>query len=630
MKLRFLSAAIVCLFCAIASSISPSVGAVWGSPAALHLNIQEVDAELQEAELQDPELQDPELESANTKNVDGEAPESQTENSQAVASDEPALDPTAFADPIINGDFETTTSTAGEARSWGGKLLKYDAESAHEGKHSGLLDTREMSLETSPFSTITQTIDPATVLGKRIRFSAFVKTADRNENSRAMLWLRVDRESGKRGAFDNMQNRPIECDEWEKFEIVVEVAEDAKQIMLGLLVSGNTRAWIDDATIEVVGDDVAVTDMLIDRSPKSAILTPWMWLALLVLAIFGLSQMENNLIQRFALRFSIVYWFLYSFSDLVVGALSNCAASLKFIGLEEEFSSQMMMKIYQTVRAWTTNLVQWTAETAFGYENKLPLPGGSGDTTYSWIRIFDFVLIALLVATVWSLIDRRKKDSAWNREWLRCWLRYTLAVSLLGYGLAKMGFIRTQFAMGGGPSEFQLVRTYGESSPMGLLWTFMAASPMYTFFAGVMEVVPAVLLIFRRTMTLGAILAVAVMGNVFMLNMCYDVPVKQYSFHLLIMGVVLLLPELKRAMNGLFWNRVTEPSELAKAPFEFSRKLTWCHRVLKTVLLLLVFGLPIAQHVYKEVSHQHEQAEDSEHQLINRGFRWVSEQPYNR
>jgi hypothetical protein len=153
---------------------------------------------------------------------------------------------------------------------------------------------------------------------------------------------------------------------------------------------------------------------------------------------------------------------------------------------------------------------------------------------------------------------------------------------------------------------------------------------MYTFFAGVMEVVPAVLLIFRRTMTLGAILAVAVMGNVFMLNMCYDVPVKQYSFHLLIMGVVLLLPELKRAMNGLFWNRVTEPSELAKAPFEFSRKLTWCHRVLKTVLLLLVFGLPIAQHVYKEVSHQHEQAEDSEHQLINRGFRWVSEQPYNR
>jgi len=98
---------------------------------------------------------------------------------------------------------------------------------------------------------------------------------------------------------------------------------------------------------------------------------------------------------------------------------------------------------------------------------------------------------------------------------------------------------------------------------MGLLWTFMGVSTPYTVFAGAMETLGGVLLFFRRTTTLGALVTIAVMTNVFVLNMCYDVPVKQFSLHLLLMAVFLLLPDLRRLANVLVLNRPTEPANLA-------------------------------------------------------------------
>lgn len=98
---------------------------------------------------------------------------------------------------------------------------------------------------------------------------------------------------------------------------------------------------------------------------------------------------------------------------------------------------------------------------------------------------------------------------------------------------------------------------------MGLLWTFMGVSTPYTVFAGAMEVLGGVLLFFRRTTTLGALVVVAVMTNVVMLNLCYDVPVKQKSMHLLLMAVFLLAPDLRRLANVLVLNRPAAPANLA-------------------------------------------------------------------
>ena len=187
----------------------------------------------------------------------------------------------------------------------------------------------------------------------------------------------------------------------------------------------------------------------------------------------------------------------------------------------------------------------------------------------------------------------------------------------------------TQFGSASGPNEYQLARTYGESSPMGLLWTFMAASPAYTFFAGMGEVIGGVLLVFRRTMTLGAIVTFGVMTNVMMLNFCYDVPVKQYSFHLMIMALIIAMPDLSRLMNVLLFNRATEPTNLLEPPYVGPRS-KWVHRILKAVVVISMFVIPIYQHAKTELTHEHVEQAESEHLLMNRGFRWINEMPFNR
>ena len=94
----------------------------------------------------------------------------------------------------------------------------------------------------------------------------------------------------------------------------------------------------------------------------------------------------------------------------------------------------------------------------------------------------------------------------------------------------------------------------------------MGASTSYSMFAGLMEVVPALLLLFRRTTTLGALIAAGVMTNVVVLNFSYDVGVKLGSIHLLAIAVGLLMSDWRRLAGLLLLNRSTAPADLS---FEF-------------------------------------------------------------
>ena len=80
---------------------------------------------------------------------------------------------------------------------------------------------------------------------------------------------------------------------------------------------------------------------------------------------------------------------------------------------------------------------------------------------------------------------------------------------------------------------------------MGVLWSSIGASFPYEEFVGLVEVAGGVLLFVPRTQLAGALVAFGAMFEVFMLNMTYDVPVKLFSFHLVVMSVVLIAPYAK-------------------------------------------------------------------------------------
>src|SRR5262249_52887402 len=186
-------------------------------------------------------------------------------------------------------------------------------------------------------------------------------------------------------------------------------------------------------------------------------------------------------------------------------------------------------------------------------------PSGSGDRTYDWVLALCYLALALAVTALWSLLDRKRSGYPRLHQWLRLAVRFSLGVAMIMYGTAKV--IPLQMAP---PSLARLVESYGDSSPMGLLWTFIGASTPYQIFTGCAELLGGLLLLMPGTTLLGALICVANSTMVFALNMSYDVPVKLYSFHLLLMGVFLILPDLGRLWNMFVLNRTVEPAAPAR------------------------------------------------------------------
>ncbi len=136
--------------------------------------------------------------------------------------------------------------------------LGLDRATAHGGASSGHITARTAS--PVGFATLMQALGAAPYQGKRVRFSAFVKS--RGVSGGAQLWVRVDGNGGLM-AFDNMVNRPITATtDWTPVSVVLDVPADAAGLALGFLVWGGGEAWIDDASLEVVGPDVLTTNML--------------------------------------------------------------------------------------------------------------------------------------------------------------------------------------------------------------------------------------------------------------------------------------------------------------------------------------------------------------------------------
>ncbi len=188
---------------------------------------------------------------------------------------------------------------------------------------------------------------------------------------------------------------------------------------------------------------------------------------------------------------------------------------------------------------------------------------GTSDSPLDYIQNLIFILVAVAAALIWSVLDRKRSDYRELEKWLRVLVRYQLALALFAYGFVKV--FPSQFRA---PTLERLIEPYGDFSPMGVLWSFMGSSSAYTIFGGVAEVLGGLLLLFRRTTTLGALVSLGVLSNVVMMNFCYDVDVKMYSANLLLMAVYLISSELRRLIDIFLRNRTAPPADLSGIRFQ--------------------------------------------------------------
>ena len=250
----------------------------------------------------------------------------------------------------------------------------------------------------------------------------------------------------------------------------------------------------------------------------------------------ALAMARAGLARRLGLRFLLCYVLLHAF-PFPVGLLPGT-----------ENIGELGEKLFEPI-------VLWVGPHVLGITHPISTAfNGSGDHTYHYVLVFTELVIAIAAAVIWSLVDRRGRRDRQMLEWLRLYVRVLVGATMLVYGFAKI--FEGQFST---PSGRQLTETYGESSPMRLLWTFMGFSRPYSMFGGFMEAIPGALLFFRRTTAAGALLLLPVMGNVVLLNFCYDVPVKLYSVHLWLLCLFLAAPALPRLVSMLVLNRAVAP-----------------------------------------------------------------------
>lgn len=174
------------------------------------------------------------------------------------------------------------------------------------------------------------------------------------------------------------------------------------------------------------------------------------------------------------------------------------------------------------------------------------------DSGYGLVFLYINIIVSAVGAIFWSLFDRKRENYEQQYQWLKLYLRYFLAAYLFGYGFVKVF-----------PSQFQpitasrLTTLVGDQSPMQLAWNFMGYSAVFLIFMGAIEVIAGLLLLLRRTTTLGAILAFFVFGFIALMDFCFNVPVKLLVLHLVIISVFLTLEDRRRLLNVFIFNRPT-------------------------------------------------------------------------
>jgi hypothetical protein len=253
-----------------------------------------------------------------------------------------------------------------------------------------------------------------------------------------------------------------------------------------------------------------------------------------------------SLAQRFGFRAFFTYLVLYTFP----GPLSELPGT--------DFISAPYAALWKRVVPWFGAHILHLAK---------PVsirPSGSGDKLYDWVWIAVLIAISLVVAIVWSWLDRARRSYPKLFAVVVLYVSLFLARTMFSYGFDKV--IPNQFS----PMEpARLTQYIGEASPGGFAWSFLGFSIAYEIFAGTAEVISGLLLLFPRTRTLGALVGAGVMTNVFMLNMSFDIPVKQYSGHLLLMCVFLAALDRERLLNVFLRARDAIPPrrvELFPAP----------------------------------------------------------------
>ncbi|MBK8448519.1 MAG: peptidase S41 [Saprospiraceae bacterium] len=152
----------------------------------------------------------------------------------------------------LNFDFEVVEK--GSPAGWNNfgspnYILALDSTNIKSEKYSASIEFKEGNAD---FKAWAFTI-PDNYAGKKITLTGYIKTENVTDGY-AGLWMRIDPSI----AFDNMNKNGVKgTTDWTKYEITLEMnPEKTKQIVIGGLLVGKGKMWLDNFNVSIDGKDI--------------------------------------------------------------------------------------------------------------------------------------------------------------------------------------------------------------------------------------------------------------------------------------------------------------------------------------------------------------------------------------
>lgn len=216
----------------------------------------------------------------------------------------------------------------------------------------------------------------------------------------------------------------------------------------------------------------------------------------------------------------------------------------------------------------------------------------TSDSTTLYLLFLILLILAIIVTPLFSYSNFWKKNQDRICKAIQLILTYYLAIIMLKYGFDKI--FTVQFYL---PEPNTLYTPLGMLDKDILFWSTMGISHDYNVFMGLLEIIPALMLLYNRTRILGLFILSGVLMNVVFINFGFDISVKLYSLFLLLICFLLLVTNLKTIVQFFIWNKPAVLSRLKGSDFI---KSTSIRLILKAMVIVFFFIESLFPYLQKE------------------------------
>jgi hypothetical protein len=217
-------------------------------------------------------------------------------------------------------------------------------------------------------------------------------------------------------------------------------------------------------------------------------------------------------------------------------------------------------------------------------------------------QVFFRITVALLGAFLWRAVDRKRDEESMQFELLLVELRFVLAASMIGLGFTEVLHLQMPW-----PSQADWIRPIREMPSLYFVPVWMGSAWLHETVLGLIDLSAGSMLLFRRTTTLGAMLAMGNLANATAILLAFD-DIRTGSYwptvNFLLFAVFLVLADGQRILDFFFFDqRATEP---APPPLPWAAPwMKWAERFAKPafVSLVAIANWPVALRAYDTMHH---------------------------